>query len=291
MNKKSKLVMAFAMTIFGTIGIFRRYIPLESSMVALVRGFIGTVVLLLYVLIAKKKLSGGKIRENFLKLIVSGALIGFNWIFLFEAYEYTTVATATLCYYMAPVIVMLIAPVFIKERLTGRKGICIALAFAGMVLVSGIFSEGIGGENSYKGIIFGLIAALMYAVVIIINKKMSDIGSFDKTIMQLGTAAVVLFPYVWATGGFNNVSMDMLCVVMLLIVGVVHTGIAYALYFSSMGGLSANSVAILSYIDPVVAILLSTFLLKESMDFYKILGAVLILGATLWSELSSGKDK
>lgn len=291
MNKKSKLVMASAMTIFGTIGIFRRYIPLESSMVALVRGFIGTVVLLLYVLIAKKKLSGGKIRENFLKLIVSGALIGFNWIFLFEAYEYTTVATATLCYYMAPVIVMLIAPLLLKERLTGRKGICIALAFAGMVLVSGIFSEGIGGEGSYKGIIFGLIAALMYAVVIIINKKMSDIGSFDKTIMQLGTAAVVLFPYVWATGGFNNVSMDMLCVVMLLIVGVVHTGIAYALYFSSMGGLSANSVAILSYIDPVVAILLSTFLLKESMDFYKILGAVLILGATLWSELSGGKDK
>lgn len=291
MNKKSKLVMAFAMTIFGTIGIFRRYIPLESSLVALVRGFIGTVVLLLYVFIAKKKLSGERIRENFQKLIVSGALIGFNWIFLFEAYEYTTVATATLCYYMAPVIVMLIAPLFLKERLTGRKGICIALAFAGMVLVSGIFSEGIGGEGSYKGIIFGLIAALMYAVVIIINKKMSDIGSFDKTIMQLGTAAVVLLPYVWATGGFNNVSMDMLCVVMLLIVGVVHTGIAYALYFSSMGGLSANSVAILSYIDPVVAILLSTFLLKESMDVYKISGAVLILGATLWSELSGGKDK
>lgn len=291
MNKKSKLVMAFAMTIFGTIGIFRRYIPLESSLVALVRGFIGTVVLLLYVLIAKKKLSGGKIRENFLKLIVSGALIGFNWIFLFEAYEYTTVATATLCYYMAPVIVMLIAPLLLKERLTGRKGICIAFAFAGMVLVSGIFSEGIGGEGSYKGIIFGLIAALMYAVVIIINKKMSDIGSFDKTIMQLGTAAVVLLPYVWATGGFKGVKLDLLCVVMLVIVGVVHTGIAYALYFSAMGGLSANSVAILSYIDPVVAILLSTFLLKESMDVYKILGAVLILGATLWSELSGGKDK
>lgn len=291
MNKKSKLVMAFAMTIFGTIGIFRRYIPQESSLVALVRGFIGTVVLLLYVFIAKKKLSGERIRENFQKLIVSGALIGFNWIFLFEAYEYTTVATATLCYYMAPVIVMLIAPLFLKERLTGRKGICIALAFAGMVLVSGIFSEGIGGEGSYKGIIFGLIAALMYAVVIIINKKLSDIGSFDKTIMQLGTAAVVLLPYVWVTGGFKNVSVDWLCVAMLLVVGVVHTGIAYALYFSSMGELSANSVAILSYIDPVVAILLSTFLLKESMDVYKISGAVLILGATLWSELSGGKDK
>lgn len=291
MNKKSKFVMALAMTIFGTIGIFRRYIPLDSSLIALIRGFIGTVVLLAFVAVSKKKLSKEKIKGNFLKLIFSGALIGFNWIFLFEAYNYTTVATATLCYYMAPVIVMLLAPVFLKEKLTGRKGICILLAFVGMVFVSGIFSEGIGGGNSLKGIIFGLIAALMYAVVILINKRMTDIGSFDKTIMQLGTAAVVLFPYVWATGGFNNVSMDMLCVVMLLIVGVVHTGIAYALYFSSMGGLSANSVAILSYIDPVVAILLSTFLLKESMDFYKILGAVLILGATLWSELSGGKDK
>lgn len=291
MNKQSKFVMALAMTIFGTIGIFRRYIPLESSLIALIRGFIGTLVLLLFVAVTRKKLSAGKIKNNIRKLVISGALIGFNWIFLFEAYNYTTVATATLCYYMAPVLVMLMAPLFLKEKLTGKKAVCIALAFLGMILVSGIFNEGFGGNGSFKGIIFGLIAALMYAVVIIINKKMGEIGPFDKTIMQLGTAAVVLLPYVALTGGFKNVELNTLCVIMLLIVGVVHTGVAYALYFSSMSGLSANSIAILSYIDPVVAILLSTFVLKESMDALKILGAVLILGATLWSELSGGKNK
>ncbi len=288
-SNKSKFVMALAMTIFGTIGIFRRFIPLSSEIIALVRGAVGTLVLLLFVFLSKKKLNSESIKKNLLKLIVSGALIGFNWIFLFEAYEYTTVAIATLCYYMAPVLVMIMAPFFLKEKLTGVKGICILISFAGMVLVSGVFSDSTLAGSSYKGIIFGLIAALMYAVVIIINKKINNIGAFDKTIMQLGTAAVVLLPYVLFAGNLKNIELNAFSIAMLLFVGIVHTGVAYALYFGSMDGLSADSIAIFSYIDPVVAIILSATVLKESLGLLEIIGAVMILGATLWSEKNSGK--
>lgn len=289
-SNKSKLVMALAMTIFGTIGIFRRFIPLSSEIIALVRGAVGTLVLLLFVFLSKRKLNPESIKNNLFKLIVSGALIGFNWIFLFEAYEYTTVAIATLCYYMAPVLVMIMAPFVLKEKLTCVKGLCILISFVGMVLVSGVFGDSNLDRSSYKGIIFGLIAALMYAIVIIINKKINNIGAFDKTIMQLGTAAVVLLPYVILAGNLQGVELNGLSVAMLLFVGIVHTGVAYALYFGSMDGLSADSIAIFSYIDPVVAIILSATLLKEHLGLLEIVGAVMILGATLWSEKISGKD-
>lgn len=290
MKNKSKFVMAFAMAIFGTIGIFRRFIPLSSGLIAFVRGLIGTFVLLLFVLITKRSISINSIKRNFVKLFVSGALIGFNWIFLFEAYEYTTVATATLCYYMAPVLVMLLAPVFLRERMTLKKSVCIMIAFAGMVLVSGVFKNGGIGENDAKGIAFGLIAAIMYAIVVIINKKLKAIGAFDKTIVQLGTAALVLLPYILITEDFSSVNLNAIAICMLLFVGIVHTGTAYSMYFGSMDGLSADSIAIFSYIDPVLAIILSALILNETMGLSEIIGAVMILGATLWSELTGGKN-
>ena len=289
-NNKDKMMMIGAMTIFGTIGIFRKYIPLPSSLLALARGIIGTAFLLFLVLAVKRdKLSVEAIKRNFVFLVVSGAFIGFNWILLFEAYQYTTVATATLCYYMAPVIVVLVSPFLFKERLTLLKAICVAVALAGMVFVSGIPQSGFGGMSELKGILLGLGAATLYAIVVILNQYIKDIPAYDKTIMQLGTAAIAILPYTLLTENFADISFTPVAVLMLLFVGIVHTGIAYTLYFGSMRGLKAQTIALFSYIDPVVAIILSAVILQENIGLWGVIGAVMVLGSTMVSELFGEK--
>ena len=290
-NSKNNFSLILSMLIFGTIGIFRRYIPWQSGAIACARGIIGFVFLILFVLLTGKKISFGCIKRNLVLLLLSGAFIGFNWILLFEAYNYTTVATATLCYYMQPIFVILVSPLFFKEKLTPKKLLCAAAAFGGMVLISGVGSAEETSENELKGILFGLGAALLYSAVVIMNKKLKNISAYDKTIVQLGTSALVVLPYTLLFENFAVDNVGSFTVVMILIVGILHTGIAYALYFGSMDGLKAQTIAIFSYIDPVVAIILSAVVLKEKITVFDIVGAVLVLGATFISEFDFGSAK
>jgi len=266
-----------AMFIFGTIGIFVRHISLPSGFIAFTRGIMGTVFLLAVMLITKKKLDLSAIRKNLWLLIVSGVFIGINWILLFEAYRFTTVATATLCYYLSPVFVILASPLVLGERLTVKKIACIVCALAGVVLVSGVVESGIVGG---KGILFGCGAAVFYASVVLLNKHMKDIPSYDMTVVQLFSASVTILPYTLLTEDISLEAFSPKAVVMLLIVGAVHTGLAYVLYFGSVKALPAQTAAIFSYIDPVVAIILSAILLAEPLTLLGAVGAVLILGAT-----------
>ncbi|MDO4531818.1 MAG: DMT family transporter [Bacillota bacterium] len=287
MANKAKLELIASMFIFGTIGIFVRHIPLPSSMIALVRGFVGAFFVLLFVYLKKSRLDIPTIRKHFLMLALSGAFIGINWILLFEAYHYTTVATATLCYYMQPIFVILASPFLLKERLTLKKIICVAVALFGMVFVSGVMETGIPALSEAKGILYGLGAAFFYATVVLMNKKTAGISAYDRTITQLGTGAIVLTPYVMLTQNMGEAASAMTPAlwILLLFVGLVHTGVAYALYFASMKELKAQTIAIFSYIDPIVAILLSALLLKESMGLFGVIGAVLVLGSTFVSEM------
>lgn len=287
-DKKSSIMkLSLAMLIFGSIGVFRRYIPLSSAWMACVRGIIGTVFLLCVVVFSKKRIDKNAVKKNLLLLLVSGAAIGVNWILLFEAYRYTTVAIATLCYYMAPVIVILLAPVLLKEKMTAKKSVCAAVAIFGMLLVSGVFDGEAVTGGSGKGIFFGLGAAMFYASVVLMNQFIKDISAYDKTIMQLGGAALVVFPYSLLTGGVQEFTvLTVPQVLLLLAVGIVHTGIAYWLYFGSMDKLSGQTVAVYSYIDPAFAVVLSVVLLREETGVLGIIGAVLILGATMFSELN-----
>lgn len=284
---RSRNSLIFAMCVFGTVGIFRRYIDLPSSLIALVRGIIGTLFLVCYLQIRKGKLDRSAVKKNFLLLLISGAAIGFNWIFLFEAYCYTSVATATLCYYLAPILVILAAPLVVGEKLTIKKALCALTALVGMVFVSGVFDTGFGGVSEMKGIFFGLAAAVLYASVILINKKMAPIPALDKTIFQLGFASAALLPYVLLTVPSSEVHLTAVSTVLLCVMGAVHTGFSYLLYFGSMGDLKAHTVALFSYIDPVLAIILSALLLGEPLTIFGIIGAVMILGAALFSETSA----
>lgn len=281
----ARLGLISAMFIFGTIGIFVRYIPLPSSVLALVRGVVGTLFLLLFLKIKKQPLDKGAIKDNLWVLCLSGAFIGVNWILLFEAYRYTTVATATLCYYLAPVFVIVAAPIVLKEKNSLKKWICALIALVGMVFVSGVAEGGIPTLGELRGVMLGVGAAVFYASVMLLNKKLKPIGAYDKTILQLAAAAVVILPYALFTENVTALDWNPLSVCMLAVVGIVHTGIAYALYFGSMTHLKAHTIAIFSYVDPVVAIILSALILRESLTPLGIVGAILILGSTLVSEL------
>lgn len=282
---RAKRDLIFSVSVFGTIGIFVRWIGLPSSVIALVRGAVGAAFLLLLARFRHAPIDRAALRRRWQLLLLSAAMMSFNWITLFEAYRYTTVATATLCYYMAPIFVTLISPVLLKERLTARKLLCVFLALAGMVFVSGVPQSGLPGPSEAKGILLALCSAALYAGVILINKYLAGVPAYDRTLLQLTCAAAVMIPYILLTEDLSAMSVTSLGAVLLLIVAVFHTGWCYALYFGSMTVLSAQTVALFSYIDPIVAILLSALLLREPLGWSGILGAALVLGSTLVSEL------
>ena len=285
MNGKGKILTSMA--IFGTVGIFVRYIPMASAGIAFCRGVLGCVFLLLLMALTGKTPNLQDMKRNGWILAISGAAIGINWILLFEAYRYTTVAIATICYYLAPAFVTLASPL-VGEKLTVKKLVCIGVALVGMVFVSGVFQG--NQESSFLGVALGVGAAVFYASVILLNKKLSPIGAYDKTLCQLGAASLVVAPYILLSGGMDFGAMTTLGWIMLGIVGVVHTGIAYALYFGGIRDVNAQTAAILSYLDPVLSILLSALILRERLDIFSVAGAVLILGSALYSELPGHKN-
>lgn len=289
MNAVVQFVLS--MFIFGTIGIFRRWIPLPSSVVAMTRGLLGMLVLLLVLRLRKIRLNMAEIRKSFVLLCLSGAAMGVNWILLFEAYNYTSVAAATLCYYLAPMFVVLASPLLLHERLTRRKLLCVCVALLGMVFVSGILQTGVSGSGEIRGILLGVGAAAFYASVILMNKCLGSVPAYERTIVQLGAAGIVLLPYVLITEIPMQLQLTKAALPMLLVVCILHTGVAYMLYFGSLMHLKAQTAAILSYIDPLVAVALSALLLKEPMGLNGVIGAALVLGAAIVCELPERKAK
>lgn len=282
-RSQARLMLITAMTAFGTIGFFVRHIPLSSAERALYRAVIAVAVLGLYLLFSKKGLSLQRVRKQLPLLMLSGAAIGINWILLFEAYDYTTVSVATLSYYFAPVIVTALCPILFREKLTGKQILCFVMSTAGLVLITGISTVGEGRHMA--GIAFGLGAAVFYASVVLMNKYIRDVDGVERTFWQFVGAAVVLLPYVLVTSGVNLHLLELTGWGSLLVVGVFHTGICYCLYFSALKELPGQKAAILSYIDPLVAVLVSVALLQEPISGWQIAGGLLILGFTLYNEL------
>lgn len=210
--------------------------------------------------------------------------MGINWILLFEAYKYTTISAATLSYYFAPVIVTVVCPILFKEKLSGKQIICFLMSTSGLVLITGIGD--LRNGNDFIGILFGLGAALFYATVILLNKFIKNVEGIHRTFLQFLSAIVILIPYVIMTSGVTLGNLNLTGWVNLLIVGFIHTGVTYCMYFSSLKELPGQKAAILSYIDPLVAVLISVAILGETMTIWQVIGGILILGFTLWNEIS-----
>ena len=288
-NSGAYILFTTAMLIYSTIGIFRKFIPLSSAALAFARGLIGGVFLVAWVLLTGKSLKLGIGKKKLGLLCLTGVALGANWMLLFEAYNYTSVAVATLCYYMEPTILILLSPLLFKEKLTAKKLACAAVSLLGMTLVSGVFDS--EGNTSLIGVLLGLAAAVLYAVVIILNKKNPVENAYGKTVVQLFVSATVLAPYLLLTETPGSISLDTTAIIMLLVVCIVHTGIAYAMHFGSVQKLPSQTMAVLSYIDPVLAVILAAVILREPMSVAEMIGAVLILGAAVISEVSFHKQE
>ena len=224
----------------------------------------------------------GRGTQNLPLLAVSGALLGVNWILLFEAYRYTTVAIATVCNYMGPVFVIVASPILLQERLTLKKSLCAAVALTGMLMVSGVKSASV---SDMRGIVFALLSALTYAAGIVMNKKIKGLKGDERSVVQLGISALILLPYVLKTENLSNIEIIPSAIGLLLVIGVVYTGIAYALYFDSLETIPAQTVALLSYVDYVVAILVSAFVFREQTTFIAWIGVAAVLFAAIISEV------
>lgn len=290
MNKenKARLMQASAMAIFGTIALFVRRISVTSGELALYRAILASVIIGIYLLVTRQKIPVKSIRKTLPLFLLSGMAMGFNWILLFEAYKYTTVSVATLSYYFSPVIITVVCPLIFREKLTRRQILCFVMSTLGIIMITGV-GEMSGRGTDHIGIIFGLIAAVLYAFVVVLNKFIKNVEGIHRTFLQFLSAIVVLIPYVAMTSGVTIGGLDPLGWVNLLIVGFVHTGITYCLYFSSLREISGQKAAILSYIDPLVAVILSVTVLGESMTLPQIIGGALVLGFTLWNELAPQK--
>ena len=285
-----RLMMIIAMTTFGTLGPFVRNIPVSSGELALYRAILAAAMIGVFLPVTGQRIPFRNIGKQVPLLLLSGAAMGINWILLFEAYKYTTVSTATLSYYFAPVIVTVACPLLFKERLSPLQWLCFAMSTLGLVLITGL-DDLSAGASHLTGIAFGLGAAVLYAGVMLLNKRIRGVSGLQRTYLQFLAAIAVLLPYVLCTSGVTLGTLDGLGWGMLLIVGGVHTCLAYCLYFPSVKALHGPETAILSYIDPLPACLLSVTLLGESMTPVQLIGGALILGFTLWNELSPNRQR
>ena len=279
-NMKEKVSMVFSMVVFGTIGIFVEYIGLPSGVIASFRGISGAFVILFVMLLTGRKVDFKAVKKKLPVLLASGAAIGFNWILLFEAYRFTGIPVATVCYYTAPIIVVIASAFVYKEKLKAKQIICVFIALIGVALVSGVFQS---YGSKITGVLCGLGAAVLYASVMIMNKFMGNVEVYERTVIQLASAGFVVLPYASFTMG--NISFNSKSIILLVVVGVVHTGFAYLLYFGAIKKLKSQTVAILSYIDPASAIILSSLVFMQLPTVYEFVGVVLIMAAALLSEI------
>ncbi|CAH0304382.1 DMT family transporter [Peribacillus sp. NPDC101481] len=283
---KSKIQFILSMIIFGTMGLVVKYIDLSSSETAFLSSSIGCLFLMFVFFIMKKSIPWNLVKVNASALFLSAIALGGNWIFLYQSYDHTTLANATLGYYFAPVFVMVLSPFVLKELLPIKKIVCIGVAILGMLLIIG---NGISasGKDDLLGILFGLVAAAFYAALMLLNKFIQNMGMLEITIIQLGTTALLLFPYVLFTEGFGILEVSRSSIPFIILLGVVNTGIGFWLFFSGMLKLKGQSIAMLSYVDPFVAILISAVILQEKMTIVQIIGGTLLLGSTFISENNS----
>ncbi len=288
----SRIQLAVVMAIFGTVGLIRRLIPMDSLLLACFRAFLGAASLYMVIKISGRKLSWDKIRPKFWLIVLVGVIMGFNWVFLFESFNHTSVATATVCYYMEPVFMILASPFVFRERITAPKILCVILSFIGMIFVSGVLQAGFGGLSELKGVFYGLLAGLLYATCVIWNKTITDVPIFDRTLVELLAVGVVLLPISRLHGDFASLSrMTPAAWGWLALLGIFNTGITYGIYYTCVDRLPAQTTALYSYLDPVLAVLFSQFLLHEDMGWQGLLGAVLIIGSAALSDLWQFKNK
>ena len=287
MRSVATLKYLFALTLYGTIGLFLHFISYSSEFVVLCRGSIGTLFILLVLLTRKDKIDFQSIRNNLKTLMISGFALGFNWVFLFAGYRHG-IAITSLCNYLAPLIVVVIMATVYKQKINSRQLGCIALAFVGMLLLTGIFES--NNDSDIRCVIYGLLAAFGFVIMVLCNKKLNNIKDLEKTLMQLFFSVLIVLPYVIFNDGFPK-QFDMQSTILVIILGVLHTGVAYICYFAAIHALDAQTIAVLGYLEPALNFFIGAFILKENITIYGVIGAIMILLASIGNEIFADKNE
>lgn len=282
-NNKYKIRVIISMLIWSTVGIFVKEIKLASIEIAFYRSFIGCAFIIILNVFKKEKFILKDIKANIKVLAATGISLGLGWALLFQGYKYTTISNATLAYYIAPIIIIIMSAILFKEKINFKKTLCITIAMAGLILIVKSNDVTSVAYNHKLGVIYAVAGGFFYAFVVVLNKYIKNLSSSITTIIQLFAASLILQPFVFSNMG-NILTLDLKSLILLFIVGVIHTGSTYTLYLSSVRYLEGQTIAILSYIDPIFAVILSTILLKENMTAVQMLGGAMILGAAFVSE-------
>lgn len=275
----------FSLLLFGSNGVIASYISLSSYEIVFFRSLIGSLLLIALFKVAGNKFALTQNKRHLCYLTLSGAAMGASWMFLYEAYQQIGVGIATLAIYCGPVIVMVLSPFLFKEKLTLPKIIGFAAVLWGIFFIN---IQAIQDGKTTWGLICGGMSAIMYAIMVIFNKKAISITGMKNATIQLATAFLTVAIFlVLRQGLVIDVSpSDWLPI---LILGLLNTGIGCYLYFSAISGLPVQSVAILGYLEPLSAVVFSTVFLKEILHPIQILGGVLIIGGAQFAEWTSSK--
>ena len=276
-----------AMLIFGTNGVFAAHIDMSSAEIVCMRTLIGALALILVLLVSRAKLDAAVLRREAWKLIAAGVCLGVNWALLFEAYKLMSVSMATLTYYTAPVIVLLLSPVLLREKQGARAYVGMAVAVLGLVLAVGLGDASV----TARGLLVGLGSAVFYAALIIFNKKIEGVEGLSLTTIEMVVAACVMVPYVLLTGGRIGFPPDTEGTLYLLFLCLVNTGLACFMYFSSMNRLPARAVALFGYVDPVSALVFSAVFLGDRLSAVQALGAALVFAGAAFGQSRAKSDR
>ena len=283
--KRSYMKYFAALLLFGFNGIVASFIDLSSYEIVLLRTFIGSVLLIALFFLTRNKLTFYQYKNDSLFLFLSGIAMGTSWMFLYEAYAQIGVSIASLCYYCGPVIVMALSPLLFREKLTASKLCGFAAVLIGIILVNG---SAFNGNGNLWGIFCGLMSAVMYAAMVICNKKARRITGMENATLQLFVSFLTVFIFVLFKQGLT-VHLHTEDIIPVLILGLFNTGIGCYFYFSSIGKLPVQTVAVCGYLEPLSAVVFSVIVLHETMLPIRILGAALIIGGAVSSELVKRK--
>ena len=282
--KRDYLKYIAALLLFGSNGIVASAIALSSVEIVFWRTLIGSLLLLLIFLVGKNRFTFYKRKKELLSLGISGIAMGASWMFLYEAYQQIGVSIASLCYYCGPVIVMLLSPFLFHEKLTKSRIFGFLMVLCGIVLVNGQF---LGEKGNTWGIFCGMMSAVMYALMVIFNKKAEHITGLENSMLQL------IFSFL-TVACFSGIRQDVALpaqsdIAPILILGIVNTGIGCYFYFSSIGRLPVQTVAVCGYLEPLSAVIFAVVFLRETMRVGQLFGAALILGGALYCEICRKK--
>lgn len=281
--KRAYTKYILALLLFGTNGIVASRIALSSYEIVLLRTMIGSILLIALFLLNKGHFQFYRRKKDFLFLAISSMAMGISWMFLYEAYQQIGVSLSSLLYYCGPVIVMALSPLLFREKLTLPKIFGFALVLLGLVLVNGNI---VGDTQSHWGILCGILSAVMYAFMVICNKKAVQITGMENATLQLTVSFLTVAVFVTAVKGIqvDATSADL---PWILLLGLVNTGIGCYFYFSSINDLPVQTVAICGYLEPLSAVVFSVLLLKESMSLAQVIGAVLIIGGAVLGSIAT----